>query len=144
MSTVLTNGRHTKKVAEVQQAASTYNGQNGKIYKHIVVFEDGTKGEHHSTKETSQEFIVGNEITFDCEIKQNGNYTNYKIKPVKDQKFGGGGGKSYGSSDNGKWVAAIECLKMAIDAAKSDKIKKEEIEPTAKKYFQVVSNIVNG
>lgn len=58
--------------------------------------------EYHTSKQTQTDFVAGQEAKFTTETKQNGTYTNRRIKPVKAEnsgggfnkfsKFGGGGG----------------------------------------------------
>lgn len=87
----------TKKIERVRENIKNYVGKNGQIYVHGVTVEgDPQEWEYDSQQDKCTKFTPGIEATFTTEVKVNGNYTNYKIKPVFTNKpaFGGavGGG----------------------------------------------------
>jgi hypothetical protein len=141
----LTDGRHKKRVAEIQQAARSYQGQNGLIYIHNVVFDDGSKGQHHSTKNTSGDFVVGQEVEYECKVEVKGQYTNYKIKKFKENTFGGGGGGGFKGSNgqDGKYYAATNALKMAVELVKIGKIDQSALKENAEKYYQYITEMAS-
>lgn len=80
----------------------SYNFQDKTNYKFGIIYNGSPDmWEYHTSKSSQTEFVVGQEATFTTEVKQNGQYTNRKIKPVKPQQqssgpgfkkpFGGGG-----------------------------------------------------
>lgn len=143
MSNPLTNGRHKKMVSEVQQNARSYDGKNGKIYIHMVTFADGSKGEYHSSSDTNKKFAIGQDVEFECEVKVNGQYTNYKIKPVDN---GGGFGGNRGGGVDMKLYAATESFKLAKQTAEKNPtpLTKEQLVEIAKSYYNAISEIAAG
>lgn len=140
----LTNGNHRKRVTAVTEKHRTYSGKNGEIFIHKVTFDDGSEGEHHSSKPNSEFFKVGIEADFECEVKVNGQYTNYKIKPIKDNNNGFKGGFSGkgGYNDSGKWLAATESFKASIELLKLQHITLTQIAEQTKRNFQIISECV--
>lgn len=107
-----------KKVAE--QGKRGYTGKNGEMFIHIVTLETPIEGisewEYHSKSPTCTKFVAGQEATFTTEVKQNGQYTNYKISPVAPMpQFSGGGGGGFKREvkDEGR----ISALSAASSAA---------------------------
>ncbi len=143
MSNPLTNGKFKKRVKEVFQNAKNFSGQKGTIYIHKITFEDGSSGEYHSQKDTCTKFTAGNEAEFECEVKVNGQYTNYKIKPV-DANGGNfrGGGASINVSELGRYYAATESYKMAFEMMGKGLIQKEQLVPAAKRHFELITEIL--
>ena len=89
----------TAKIEKVRENIKSYpnkmdkTGKNPTVYVHgITVQGDATEWEYHSFKQQCEVFIAGQEATFTTEKKQNGQYTNFKIVPVRVEKksFGGG------------------------------------------------------
>lgn len=83
----------TAKITSVQENQRSYNGKNGTIYIHFIKFEGDQENktwEYHSQKTTCDKFKVGESATFITEVKVNGQYTNYKISPAKQDGFSGG------------------------------------------------------
>lgn len=73
----------TKRVVKVREAIKTYSGKNGQITVHgITVEDDPQEWEYHSLQPTCSKFKPNEEVTFTTEVKQNNNYTNYKISPI--------------------------------------------------------------
>jgi len=77
----------------------TYPLSGGDIMtKYGITFQGSpTTWEYHTSKPNTQ-FVQGQEATFTIETKVNGQYTNYRIKPVKgaNPSTGGGGFKKSG------------------------------------------------
>lgn len=132
----LTNGNHKLVVAETHNAFRNYNGKSGPIYIHKITFTNGDIGEYHTTKPTQEDFVVNKEVEFTCDVKVNGQYTNYKISIKKENNFGGG--KSFGGA-NGKQQVAIAALNAAIKVFELGKIEKDAIEPTMKRFYELIN-----
>jgi hypothetical protein len=142
--TQLTNGTHRKRVKLVKENARNYNGQKGTVYIHMITFDDDSTGEHHSTKQQSEFFKQGLEVDFECEVKVNGQYTNYKIKPVKFNSFPPKTGSYGGNSiESAKWQAAGLSLDIAAKLVISGKIDINKIVDQAKRNYQIISEIVS-
>lgn len=94
----------TKIVDKVRENIKSYNGKKGQIYVHgITLSGDPQEWEFHSSSQSCTKFVPKQEATFTTEVRQNGQYTNYVIKPEMQQKpFGG---KNYDSKDNGAITA---------------------------------------
>lgn len=67
-----------------------WNGQNGLIYFFDIEFEDGTVGQFGTTKREQDKFVIGTDVTYTKEEKQNQRGTWYKIDKVKQDTGGGG------------------------------------------------------
>lgn len=105
-----------KKVAE--QGKRSYAGRNGEMFVHVITLETPINGvsdwEYHSTSPTCTKFVAGQDATFTTEVKQNGQYTNYKISPVAAvPSFGGGKSSGSQAKDEGR----ISALSAASSAA---------------------------
>lgn len=97
----------TAKITSVQENQRSYNGQNGTTYIHLIKFEGSDQAwEYHSLKQQCEKFKVGETQTFDTDVKVNGQYTNYKIKPAKDAP---GGFKKGEPKDQGI-ITYLSCL----------------------------------
>lgn len=89
----------TKTVKSVRENVRNFAGKNGTTYIHMITLDspvniegvDVLEGEYHSLKPTCESFTAGKEAQFETEKRVNGNYTNYKFKPVK-AAFGGNAG----------------------------------------------------
>lgn len=144
---MLTNGTHKKTVAQVEHSKNKYQGRDGNIYVHKVTFTDGTYGENHTKSEQCKDFVANQEVEFICEVKVNGNYTNYKIKFEKDKKgnFGGGGsGRTFTPNNDGKYMAAAKCIELSILAVEKGVIKDNQISETTTKFYKLISGLVEG
>lgn len=76
----------TAKITSVQENQGNWNYQGTTYYKHLINFEGSDHvWTYDSKSDKCEKFKVGQVQTFDTDIKQNGQYTNYKIKPAKEQ-----------------------------------------------------------
>lgn len=102
----------TAKILSVLENQRQYTGQNGSVYIHFITFEGDQHNkawEYHSTKAVCEKFKVGETTTFDIEIKVNGTYTNYKIKP-KQEAGAGFSGRS--PKESGR-ITFLSCVSSA-------------------------------
>lgn len=75
----------TAKILSVQENQKSYDYQGTTYYVHLIKFEGSEHTWKFDSKNTTcEKFKVGETATFDCDIKVNGQYTNYKIKPKQD------------------------------------------------------------
>jgi hypothetical protein len=96
------------------------NGQYGEWHSFEITFDNGDKGDYMSKTNPQEKFKEGVEVEYTIEKKENGNYTNYVVKPiVKDQFQQGKGNPAY----EHKRVA----LKCAVDLASAGKIELKDI-----------------
>ena len=135
---MLTTGRHKKTVANVILGQS-YTGQNGLIHKHKITFTDGDSGEYHSTSDTQNYFVQNKEVEFECEVKINGGYTNYKLKPIKDAP---GKAPFKPASPNG--MLAVAALNASIELYKAKEIPKEKVEDATRNFYKLLTSLVAG
>jgi len=78
----------TAKIISVQENQRNYQSQNGQVFIHLVEYEgDQTIWEYHSKSAVCEKFKVGQMADFETDVKQNGQYTNYKIKPAQQNNF---------------------------------------------------------
>ncbi len=102
------------KILSVQENQKSYNSKNGMAYVHFIKFEgdtDNRNWEYHSKKPTCDKFKSGQEASFEFGPVVNGNYTNYKIKPIQEN-----GSQGY-SGDNSKDQGIITYLSCLSSAA---------------------------
>lgn len=80
------------KVLKRKSTGAPFQGQNGMLYSFNVEFEDGTMGLYSSNQENPNSFIEGSVCEYTAEElqKKNGQGTYTKIKPKKENTFGGG------------------------------------------------------
>jgi hypothetical protein len=77
-------------VLENQGSFAAKDG-SGNWYKHGIIYEGSSQmWELLNRTPTCTEFKVGEEASFTTETKVNGNFTNYKIRPVKTAAPSGG------------------------------------------------------
>lgn len=110
--------QRTEKITSVIQNQRQYPGKVGTIFIHHIRFEndkDNKIWEYHSQKETCENFKEGQVATFETNITVNGNFTNYKISPPKEQN----GGKSYsgksGKTGDSGIITYLSCFSSACD-----------------------------
>lgn len=109
----------TKKatVTKVTQNTGSYNGKYGTMYKHLIEFNNGDKGEYYTKTDQCAKFMTGQEVAYTIETKVNGQYTNTIIRPVMEQQQVSGFMKKYASGSDESfsasyakdiWVAKIQ------------------------------------
>ena len=72
----------------VAQFVKTYTGKYGTMFIHDITFENDDKGQYLSKEQAQTSFKVGEVADYTKEEKQNGEYTNISIKPVRENKQG--------------------------------------------------------
>lgn len=132
-----------KKVKSVRENVRSYDGKNGKNYIHMITLEEGVviegdlvlEGEYHSQKPTCENFVAGQEATFETEKRVNGQYTNYKFKPVR-AAFSNGfkGGKKMEPKDQGT-ITALSCASTAANYYHQRQATEEQVLAFAEKLF---------
>lgn len=110
----------TAKIAKVRENIKSYankrsvGGKDPMVFVHGVTLEgDPQEWEYHSLKQTCEIFVPQQEATFTTEVKQNGNFTNYKISPVRVEK------KSFGFTPAAKFSPEFEERKQKMIIAQS-------------------------
>jgi len=116
----------TAKIAKVRENIKSYankrsvGGKDPMVFVHGITLEnDPQEWEYHSFKQTCEVFVPTQEATFTTEVKVNGNFTNYKISPVRVEKkaFGGGfsgGGAKYEPKQQ-EIITALSCASTAAN-----------------------------
>ena len=126
----------TAKIISVQENQKQYSGKGGPVFIHLIRFENDIENkiwEYHSSKEICEKFKEGEVATFDYEIKQNGNYTNYLIKP---KAAGGAGAKFKDTKDEGV-ITYLSCFSSACNFyAKKLQVSEDDVLDFAEKAFQ--------
>lgn len=59
------------------------NGQYGEYHIHEITFDNGDKGDYMAKTNPQNTFTVGQEAEYTIEKRENGQYVNFAIKPVK-------------------------------------------------------------
>lgn len=138
----------TKKVVKVQEnGKKSYKLSDGtEMFCHVINIEgDATDWVYHSKDKECKKFTPQEMATFTTEVKQNGQYTNYKISPVEQKKqFGGGGfkGTPQQPRDQGA-IQAMSCVSSAVNFYQQRQGTEEEVMAFAEKIFQWVSSKSN-
>lgn len=104
----------TAKIISVQENQRQWNYQGTDYFDHWIKYEGSDQVWVYGSKSaTCEKFKVGETATFECEIKQSGNYTNYKIKPAQTNGAAGGGFKKE-NKDQGI-ITYLSCLSSACN-----------------------------
>lgn len=110
----------TVKVTAVKENAREYDGKSGHLHVHAITLEDSPHTwEYHSIDPKCKHFQVGQSANVELTESQKGQYTNYKIAPVREPKDGG----SYQSKDSGiiTWLSCFSSVCTAY--AQSHEVK---------------------
>lgn len=113
-------------------------GKFGPYYIFDVKIEGDDKTYQYMSKNNPQnKFVAGQEVEFDVETKQNGQYTNYSIKPVQQGGFGGGGQNNAARIEVDKRIAALD---GAISLVSSGKVHVDQLKAT---YDKLLNEYLN-
>lgn len=108
------------------------SGANGLYYIFDIEFVNGDKGQYFSGKELQEVFKEGQEIEYTIETKQNGQYTNYSIKPVR-----AAGARPMG---NPIYEHKRTALKCATDLVCAGKLDEKKLLDGAKKFMEFLNS----
>lgn len=131
----------TKKVIKVEENVRSYESKMGKAYIHRITLGEPVEGqvewEYHSKSPTvsPDKFTAGKDASFTTEIKQNGNYTNYKIKPELAAAPVGSGFRKGEQRDEGR-ISALSSVSTAVNFyAQRSNVKEEDVLAFAEKIY---------
>jgi hypothetical protein len=136
----------TKLINKIAENVRNYQGKNGTTYIHTVSLKDpiDVEGasvvdfEYHALTATCEKFVAGQEATFDVEKRVNGQYTNYKIKPIQVQKpaFAGAApfAKKY-ESKNQEVITALSCASTSANFYQQRQATEEQVIVLADKLY---------
>ena len=71
------------------QFKRSYESKYGQLYAFDIVMENGDQGTYSSKSPQQTYFVAGAEANYTIETRQNGEYLNTFIKPVRDFKSSG-------------------------------------------------------
>lgn len=94
-------------------------GKYGPFAVFTITFENGDSGDYMAKSKDQNTFVIGQEVEYTKEVKQNGNYTNTIIKPKQIDR----GGKFQNPAGMNKRCA----LENAVALCVAGKIEKKEI-----------------
>lgn len=102
----------------------TWDSQYGTMYRFEVEFENGDNGDYNSKSKDQQNFIVGQEASYEITSKEHQGRTFYTVKPVKpsQQTFG-----SKYDPETSKKITRMSVLKCATDLVINEKIRLDTI-----------------
>lgn len=110
-----------------------FSGKNGEAHIFEITFDNGDTGQYFSSSKEQSTFKEGSEIDYTIEKKVNGNYTNYTVKPVKQNGF-----------IPGKGNPAIEhkrvALKCATDLVCAGKLPEKDLISGAEKLMKFLND----
>lgn len=111
----------------------------GKMYNFEVVLDNDDKGFYSSTKQEPSSFVVGQEQKYTLEVKSgnsNGKDWSFnKLSPVKENKFGFGGGKAKANPFTQALILSQSSFTKAIDLAVAGKIEMNQVQAAAEKFM---------
>lgn len=121
---------------KVKIASATFKkegeGKFGKWYLYEVKIEGDDKVYQYMSKSNPQnKFVAGQEIDVEIEKKENGQYTNWSIKPVQ-QNAGGFGGGNHQRLETDKKIAA---LNNAVKLVAAGKVEMSQLKATFEKLL---------
>lgn len=124
------------KVASVQFKKEG-DGKFGKWYMYEVKVDGDDKNYQYMAKKNPQDkFVVGQEVEVEIDVKQNGQYTNYNIKPAQQGGNFGGGGGGAARLELDRKIAALNNSVALVVAGKIDATKlKETYEKLLNEYL---------
>jgi len=124
----------TAKITSVQENQGNWNYNGTTHFKHFIKFEGSdTVWTYDSKSDKCEKFKVGETATFEIKTQQNGQYTNYKIKPVSQQN----GQFAKGNKDQGV-ITALSCLSSACNLHQQSSaiLDPNSVLTTAEKFYQ--------
>lgn len=109
------------------------NGNYGEYHIFEIGFDNGDKGDFVSKNNPQSTFKEGVEIEYTIEVSENGNYKNYKIKPVKKDGFVPGKG-------NPAYEHKRTALKCAVDLCAAGKYDVGKIGEYANSFMKFLND----
>ena len=110
------------------------------MYNFEVKMDNGDSGFFSSTKREPNSFIEGQEQKYTSEVKSgtsaNGNAWSFtKLTPVKENKFGFGGGKQKASPFTQSFILAQSSFEKSIQLLLGGVITKDQVQAMAEKLM---------
>lgn len=113
--------------------------QYGTMYNFEVKMDNGDTGFYSSNKREPSSFAEGQEQKYTLEVKSgnsNGKDWSFnKLTPVKENKFGFGGGKAKANPFTQSLILAQSSFTKAIDLAVAGKIELSQVQQAAEKFM---------
>jgi len=117
-----------KIVKSIRENTRNYAGKNGTLYIHMITLaepvnvegDDVLEFEYHSQTTKCEKFVAGQAAEFETEKRTNGQFTNYKIKPVQLKPAFAGAGfvpRPAGKFEpkNQEVITALSCASTAAN-----------------------------
>lgn len=108
-----------------------FNSKFGPAHIFEITFDNGDKGQYFSKSKEQDKFKEGQETEYIIEMKVNGNYTNYTIKPIQTGFVQGKGNPAYEHKRT--------ALRCAVDLCVSGKIDKKEIKDFSESFMKFLN-----
>lgn len=108
----------------------TGSSNYGEYHVFEVIFDNGDKGNYLAKKNPQDTFKVGEEIEYNIEKKENGQYVNYTVKPVQAAGVNGF------PKGNPVYEHKRTALKCAVELCCADKIEKKDISTFAESFMK--------
>lgn len=109
--------------------SGTWESQYGTMYRFEVEFENGDCGDYNSKSKDQQNFIIGQDVSYELTSKEYQGKTFYTIKPAKPSAPPSVGGKD---PETSKKITRMSVLKCATDLVVHEKIRFDTIFEWAK------------
>lgn len=121
-------------VAHVQFKKSG-TGQYGEYHIFEITFQNNDKGDYMAKTNPQKAFVIGQEAEYTIESKQHGEFTNYQVKPVNNNK-------QFGNSKPFNPIHANrQCaLNNAVAMFNAGKIEERQLYQAADKLFKWLQN----
>lgn len=108
-------------------------GDKGTVYYHDVVLENGDAGSIGAKVKDSPELQPGKDLSYTIEYKDYNGKPDNKIKAVRAQTSGGGGGKSQ-PKDEAR-ITWLSCLSSACTLHAQKLIDDDAVIATAQRFY---------
>jgi hypothetical protein len=112
----------------------------GTMYNFEVVMQNGDTGFYSSTKKEPSSFIEGQEQKYTLEVKSgnsNGKDWSFnKLSPVKENKFGFGGGKQKKDPFTQALILAQSSFDKSINLIIAGQVKIDQLQVTAERLMK--------
>jgi hypothetical protein len=123
--------------------SKTFKGEKlatyGMMYNFEIKMDNGDTGIYSSNKRDTTNFTEGQEQKYTLEVKSgntNGKDWSFnKLSPVKENKFGFGGGKAKANTFTQSLILAQSSFTKAIDLAVAGKIELNQVQVAAERFM---------
>ena len=114
----------------------SFEGKYGTMFVHSIQFDNGDAGEYLSKTQDQNKFMIGQQV--DYTIESAGEYQGvpqYKVKPVVQNTFSGGGGYSKRGGGNASFALSYSKDLAVANIAAANQVSSEQVIQIADKFL---------